>query len=497
MELSGKMNKMIHILHLSDIHLGTKSEANKYRVQLEADLSRELNIRQLDYLVISGDIANHSTQEEYDAAFELTDGIMKRFGLDSERVIIVPGNHDLNWKLSEDAYSFVPNSRQSNLEIPEGKYIPAGDVGVLVREEEGYKRRFANFSEHFYKKVYGEEYPINYAEQGILYQSSKNRILFLGLNSCWEIDHHEPHHGRASINMDALVHAFDQLQDSKYNDWLKIAVWHHPVTGPETMKNVDFLQQLAVNGFQICMHGHIHETQKRFYTYDPGREIHIIGAGTFGAPANEQVAGIPLQYNLLTFDLESIITVETRKKEKPDGAWSADARWGDKRNPKPRYDIKIHNVVNQTDMNEPINEPKNLQDLIYIICVKSDIQKAKKLYDDLKANGFNPWMENEDLKAGSNIKSMIRKHIKISKYVLVLISKNASTSKGLAQRELKIALDEFEEYPPDDIFLIPVKLEDCDIYHPQLDDLKAVNLYESYSDGFNRILKVLNPKKKL
>ncbi len=148
-------------------------------------------------------------------------------------------------------------------------------------------------------------------------------------------------------------------------------------------------------------------------------------------------------------------------------------------------------------MNEPINEPKNLQDLIYIICVKSDIQKAKKLYDDLKANGFNPWMENEDLKAGSNIKSMIRKHIKISKYVLVLISKNASTSKGLAQRELKIALDEFEEYPPDDIFLIPVKLEDCDIYHPQLDDLKAVNLYESYSDGFNRILKVLNPKKKL
>jgi hypothetical protein len=38
------------------------------------------------------------------------------------------------------------------------------------------------------------------------------------------------------------------------------------------------------------------------------------------------------------------ITVKTRKKEKPDGAWSADARWGDKVNdPKPWYKIQIQN----------------------------------------------------------------------------------------------------------------------------------------------------------
>ncbi len=36
---------MITILHLSDIHLGTKNEADKYRVQLEADLIRELEVK--------------------------------------------------------------------------------------------------------------------------------------------------------------------------------------------------------------------------------------------------------------------------------------------------------------------------------------------------------------------------------------------------------------------------------------------------------------------
>jgi hypothetical protein len=36
-----------------------------------------------------------------------------------------------------------------------------------------------------------------------------------------------------------------------------------------------------------------------------------------------------------------MVTVETRKKEKPDGAWSADPRWGDKNNPVPRYTFEV------------------------------------------------------------------------------------------------------------------------------------------------------------
>ena len=90
--------------------------------------------------------------------------------------------------------------------------------------------------------------------------------------------------------------------------------------------------------FQVVLHGHIHEAIEGFHKYDDRRAVKIIGAGTFGAPAKEQVTGIPLQYNLLTFDPRTgEMTVNTRKKEKPDGAWSADARWGDKNNPRPWY----------------------------------------------------------------------------------------------------------------------------------------------------------------
>ena len=109
--------------------------------------------------------------------------------------------------------------------------------------------------------------------------------------------------------------------------------------------NDEFLEQLTVHGFQIAMHGHIHEAKQDSYYYDDQRGIRIVGAGTFGAPAREQVTGIPLQYNLLTFDPRTgEMRVDTRKKEKPNGAWSADVRWGDKKkDPKAWYRFEVPN----------------------------------------------------------------------------------------------------------------------------------------------------------
>ncbi len=72
-------DKQIRILHLSDIHLGTLAQAKNYFTQLATDLTQNLKVKQLNYLVLSGDIANYSTVEEYDAAFELVVDILSHF----------------------------------------------------------------------------------------------------------------------------------------------------------------------------------------------------------------------------------------------------------------------------------------------------------------------------------------------------------------------------------------------------------------------------------
>ncbi len=334
-----KEDSRIHILHLSDLHLEDRELAEIYRTQLETDLIRELKIRRLQYLVISGDVAQRATEEEFRAGFKLVDGLVKRFGLDAGRVVVVPGNHDVSWPLSKRAYPFVFHDDLPS-PLPEDGHIPAGDAGALMCDQDLYPKRMAPFNDYFYRRVYsGQDYSTDDVDQALLVERPEDRILFLGLNSCWQLDHH--FRERASIHMLALTRALDRLQEGPYDGWLKIAVWHHPVTGSRGM-NDEFMQLLAVHGFRICIHGHIHEAIDGFHKYDSRRGIYIVGAGTFGAPASEQVTGIPLQYNLLTLDpAESEITVHTRKKEKPGGAWSADARWGDKNDPKPWYRIPV------------------------------------------------------------------------------------------------------------------------------------------------------------
>lgn len=218
--------KLIHILHLSDIHIETKSEANMYRMQLQTDLKDELGISHLQYMVISGDIANKSTQAEYDAAIELVQGLIDHLELDAENIIIVPGNHDLNWDLSKNAYTPIQKNKKLPIPLP-GKYIPTDKrKGAFLRKDEPYKKRFEYFDKHFFQKLFKDRtYPKDYSQQGILHAYPSHRILFLALNSCYEIDHYYTE--RSGISMDALVEVFDQLEKSDCKDWLKIAVWHH------------------------------------------------------------------------------------------------------------------------------------------------------------------------------------------------------------------------------------------------------------------------------
>ncbi|NJL63338.1 MAG: hypothetical protein HC903_17770, partial [Methylacidiphilales bacterium] len=42
------------------------------------------------------------------------------------------------------------------------------------------------------------------------------------------------------------------------------------------MKNVAFLEQLAVNGFQLGIHGHIHEAKDEHFRYDPDGDCGLL-----------------------------------------------------------------------------------------------------------------------------------------------------------------------------------------------------------------------------
>lgn len=69
----------------------------------------------------------------------------------------------------------------------------------------------------------------------------------------------------------------------------------------------------------------------------------MIGAGSLGALKKDRDDGIPLQYNLVEIDtIQRKLIVHTRKREKENGIWMADARWGDRnQNPKAFYIVEV------------------------------------------------------------------------------------------------------------------------------------------------------------
>lgn len=327
-----------NVLHLSDLHIATLAQSTVWYAQLAADL-RQQRCDRLSALVVSGDVANLSTPEEYKAARMFLEHVMSGFGLSPRQLILVPGNHDLNWVLAQDAYSLHKRSRYSG-QLTEGAYISHGTDIIEVRDDAAYKLRFKHFAE-LYREVKGEEYPLEYDQQGTVHRLEEHGLLFLGLSSAWQIDH--VYRDRAGVHDGAVARSLLSLGPPAE---LRIAVFHHPVhsSSEDRIKDSAFLQQLAVAGFRLALHGHLHKSDNHLFRYDMspgGRRIDLVGGGTFGAATRDLVPGYPLQYNLLRVGDKKVI-VETRRKEEINGAWAPDARWlREGRDPEPRYEIDL------------------------------------------------------------------------------------------------------------------------------------------------------------
>jgi hypothetical protein len=333
------------LLHLSDLHFGAKDQAIVWYSQLAADLHAQ-GVDRLDALIVSGDLANRADRAEYDAARRFVDLLMSGFALSPRQVVLVPGNHDVSWPVSEDAYRPCRRSRYTGTLAP-GSYIDHEGGIIEVRDHEGYHQRFREFAE-LYRMTKGTEYSLAYEHQATIHELPEAGICILGLNSAWEIDHH--FRDRASIHPEALANALLQV-GAPVAGQLRIAVFHHPLHGGEDsrIRDAGFLQQLAVHGFQLVLHGHVHKADSEVYRYDrteEGRRIEIIAAGTFGAPVREWVPGYPLEYNLLVVTPDRV-TVEARCRREINGAWEADARWrqGPGKDPLPRYVIERNDLV--------------------------------------------------------------------------------------------------------------------------------------------------------
>ncbi len=100
---------------------------------------------------------------------------------------------------------------------------------------------------------------------------------------------------------------------------------------------------------------------------------------------------------------------------------------------------------------------------VFLCHSSNDKPAVRELYQKLRAEPWiQPWLDEEELFPGMDWNLEIEKTIETTDVILVCLSNNSITKEGYVQKEIKTALD-FAEYKPEDtIFIIPVRLEECD-----------------------------------
>lgn len=323
----------VTIMHISDLHRDSGSQISSIALlsSLVRDRTRYMGSEALpapDLAVVSGDIiygvkggedqGEQKLRAQYDEAHDFLVGLADRFFEgDRERVIIVPGNHDVSMSHVEKATTPIPIPEE-----PDKKAILASRLlrhdpkirwrwddfcALEITDFDLYERRFEPYAEFYYRFYEGSRtFPINPRDQFSIHDFPILGLSIVGLSSCHDND---IYNRTGRVHPDAIAQAMDTVSPLFKKGRLVISAWHHSIQGgPKETDYIDsdLLQALMDGNCSIGMHGHQHRPQflEHRFTPDQKRGISIISAGTLCGGPRSLPAGRMRAYNLLMLDVQ-------------------------------------------------------------------------------------------------------------------------------------------------------------------------------------------------
>ena len=138
-----------------------------------------------------------------------------------------------------------------------------------------------------------------------------------------------------------------------------------------------------------------------------------------------------------------------------------------------------------TKWNMPQSKPASR---VFLCYAHDDREIVHKLYDRLVRDGIQIWLDVERLRPGQDWEREIRKAILKSHVVIVCLSQRFNKRRGYRHEELKIAAEKAKLLSSGEVFIIPVRMEKCDMPE-SLRHLQRVDLFEA--GGYKELIQAL------
>lgn len=317
---------MFSILHISDLHRTPNAKISNAEL-LSALLSDrdsyvrgDQPIRAPDAVVVSGDVvqgvslkgskSQPTIQDQYeqaesflsDLAAEMVDG-------DRSKVIVVPGNHDIDWQVAKSAMQLVevedlPKDVLKALQEPDSLLRFSWSTREVFRivDQAKYDTRFDafwKFFESFYSSASGLLRVTPKGDANI-FSLHGGRIGVAAFNSCHGNDCFA-FHGAIPAKVIAQTH-LDMRAMGPFE--LSIAVWHHNLEGPPyrtDYMDIEIVRAMIGRGFRVGMYGHQHRAQisAQSLRLAASETMAILGTGALCAGGPELPDGSHRQYSIV------------------------------------------------------------------------------------------------------------------------------------------------------------------------------------------------------
>jgi len=140
-------------------------------------------------------------------------------------------------------------------------------------------------------------------------------------------------------------------------------------------------------------------------------------------------------------------------------------------------------------------EPRTLPQ-VFLSYAREDTGLANRLYDDLNRARFSAWLDRKKLLPGQNWPRAIESAIENSDFFVACFSSRSVRKKGGFQSEIRYALDCARQLPLDQIYVVPVRLDECTVPRSIQHEIQYIDLYPDWDAGVARLLTMLRSEVK-